>query len=494
MRSLITMARSHKKAAAIWGVLLVAVLVVAFIATANATDNASFCTTCHEMTPFYNAWTDGPHAGVACVDCHVDEGVTNRVTHKFEALSEVYSHFVNEPLFPMGKTEVPDRRCLTCHTEPIDPGIAGFDHETHRSGRPCASCHADVGHRVSREALAEAGVLDAEAFASRETAVNSAVGKGAASIPGHVDVVCATCHDMAQTACASCHVPGHEPRNASADCTDCHSAGAEWAFTHPARTDCAECHETPAPHFPQDCETCHSAGDFTFEHPAAESECTACHERPDGHQDGSCGACHETATDWDFKHPAGGSECTSCHTRPAKHATGACSSCHATSSTWRFSHPRSEDCASCHAAPTRHYGGSCASCHSPSTPFRKAVYKHPGASAQCTSCHARPSGHSSAPCSACHRPASSWAFTHPSSSGCSSCHRTPASHYGTACASCHSPAASWDSATFSHARIPGGEHTHRSFSCATCHPRGYSSYSCLKCHSDNSGGDDDDDD
>jgi hypothetical protein len=79
----------------------------------------------------------------------------------------------------------------------------------------------------------------------------------------------------------------------------------------------------------------------------------------------------------------------------------------------------------------------------------------------------------------------SWKFKHPTSTSCASCHSAPRGHYGTACSSCHTPSASWGSATFNHPRVPGGEHTYRSFACANCHPSGYSSYSCLKCHDSN---------
>ncbi|MDZ4166184.1 MAG: NapC/NirT family cytochrome c [Coriobacteriia bacterium] len=572
MRSLIASALRNKRVAALWAVVIVTVLTVAFVASAQATNQASFCTTCHEMTPYYEAWQDGPHGEVSCIECHVDAGTAARLAHKVTALGEVYAHFTDEPRFPMNATEVPDARCLACHEGTIASDLPDFDHDTHRAGKPCISCHADVGHDVTASALAEAGVLDPDAQAAREAARVAEVGAGDANVPAHKPVTCSNCHDMAATGCVSCHEPGHEPRDVSTTCTDCHSANAAWAFEHPERTDCATCHETPEEHYTPTCDTCHTAGDFEFGHPGGEADCTTCHETPAGHRDGACTSCHDPGPEWAFEHPAATSDCVSCHTRPAKHyagscsachtpgttfarsafkhpgasancatchtkparhyagtcnschkpgtpfakavfthpgasatctnchnrpsghAGGACTTCHQPASSWKFTHPKSTDCASCHRAPGSHYAGTCATCHTVGKPFSSAVFTHPGASATCTNCHNRPSGHASGTCTTCHQPASSWKFTHPKSTDCASCHRAPSNHYGTTCVSCHTVGQSWGSATFSHARITGGEHTYRSFSCATCHPSGYGSYSCLQCHSDNNGGDDDDDD
>jgi nitrate/TMAO reductase-like tetraheme cytochrome c subunit len=495
MRSLIASAIHHKRAAALWGIGIITIFSIAFIASAQATDEASFCSSCHEMTPFYSAWQAGPHDSIACIECHVDAGTAKRLAHKVTALGEVWAHFTGEPRFPMNSTEVPDERCLGCHDGAITPDVAGLDHETHRNGKACVSCHADVGHRVTADALADAGVLDKDAQAAKDAARVAEVGAGEANIVGHVTVTCSDCHDMAATGCVSCHEPKHEPRDASTTCTDCHTAGVEWTFAHPARTDCATCHETPEEHFAPACETCHTAGDFSFEHPAAGAECATCHTAPADHDTGPCAACHQPAETWTFTHPAG-SDCSSCHTAPARHYKGSCSACHTVGTTFAraaFKHPgASANCATCHTKPAKHYGGACSSCHKPGTPFKTAVFKHPGASATCTNCHGRPSGHAAGTCATCHQTGASWKFSHPTSTNCASCHRAPGNHYGTTCSSCHTVGKSWGSATFSHPRVPGGEHNSRSFSCAKCHPSGYSSYSCLQCHDSNNPDDDDD--
>ena len=442
------------------------VLVVGAVAGTAYTSKPAFCTSCHEMSPYYAAWNEGAHASVDCVACHVDPGLKAEVSHKFVALKEVYNHFTTDPKFPGAVSDVPDSRCVACHDGPIGSSIPGFDHEAHRSDKPCVECHTNAGHKVTSVALADAGILDTAGMKARELRDVAARGAGSANVAGHVAVACTDCHDLAKTGCVTCHDndqkehPALASVNATAtgpatSCTSCHTDAAQWAFTHPAPT----------------------------------VVCVACHTAPTEHRRGLCATCHETGVSWKFTHPASSATCTSCHTRPAGHATATCVTCHTTGVSWKFQHPSSASCSNCHAKPAKHYAGTCSTCHSPKVAFSKATFRHPGSAATCTNCHKRPSGHSSTKCSTCHKTGVSWRFTHPSSKSCSSCHKAPSSHYGSTCSSCHSSSRSWGSATFKHPSVPGGEHTYRSFTCTKCHPSGYSSTACTTCHE--SGGSDD---
>lgn len=392
------------------GSLFAASLALVLVGTVQATERPSFCSTCHEMTPYHDAWASGAHRSVACVECHVEPGAVNRIAHKFVALREVYDHFATKPRFPMGTAVVPDRRCVRCHDGTIDPGIAGFDHEKHRAGRSCVTCHSEVGHTVTADALADAGVLDATAQAEKEARVVAIAGKGSANLAGHTRVVCSNCHDMAATRCASCHSApaGHDH---GSSCATCH-ATTSFAFSHPAAgAACQTCHERPADHDPGACATCHEPGDaWRFTHPGSQ-KCDSCHTRPAKHYNGACTTCHSVGTPFEnavFKHPSANATCTDCHRRPANHASGRCTTCHRPASSWRFYHPASTSCASCHTAPAKHYGSSCSSCHSPGTSWKNAKFDHPGIpggkhtykSFACSKCH--PNGYSSYSCLACH--------------------------------------------------------------------------------------------
>lgn len=441
---------------------VIAILAGAAVAATAYTSRPGFCTSCHEMTPYYSAWNAGPHTGVACVDCHVDPGLAAQVPHKVEALREVYVHFTSNPTFPgTDVSPIPDSRCLACHSGTIAVDKPGFDHEQHRQGRSCVQCHTGVGHEVSPASLAQAGILDPAGARARKDLRVASVGAGAANIPAHPAVTCTDCHDLAATGCQACHL-----RDAAG---------------HPVRpTVSATLTADPA-----SCVRCHSAATWAFSHPADPATCTSCHPAPAKHRTGACTQCHTTGDRWTFTHPDSAATCTACHARPAGHATKTCSTCHATGVSWAFRHPASRDCSACHKKPSGHYAGACAACHKPTQPFASARFTHPGSGARCTDCHKRPAAHSSGACASCHKTGVSWKFAHPSSRSCASCHRAPSNHYGTSCASCHTPSRAWSSATFSHPSVPGGKHTYRSFSCSSCHPNGYGSVNCTSCHERN---------
>lgn len=348
MHSIARWPKRHPVLALLWGVAIVSLAFGAYSQVARATDKPSFCTNaCHEMTPYYSAWTGGSHSGVSCVECHVGSSASARLAHKFVALKEVYVHLSTSPKFPLAEpTVVPDSRCIRCHPQVI-VRTANFSHAEHAARGTCISCHPGVGHQVSTQALQQAGILNTSNPATSSTPGAAVIGHGAANLPGHVRVSCSRCHDLTKTGCSACHTPRHKPGGAkrTASCETCHRPGAAFTFTHPASA-----------------------------------------------------------------------QCEGCHARPAQHRAGACTSCHS-----------------------------------------------PG----------------------------SWRFRHSSARDCVSCHRAPANHFGTSCAGCHSPSRSWRSASFAHPRVPGGEHSYRSFSCVTCHPSGYSSYSCTRCHDSKTGPRDD---
>jgi nitrate/TMAO reductase-like tetraheme cytochrome c subunit len=334
--------RQSKPLLVVLGVLALLVVGVAFVGVAKATDQPAFCRTCHEMTPYHDAWSQGPHKEVSCIECHVDAGEVARLGHKFVALKEVVAHVRGDKLFPRATpATVPDKRCLTCHAK-VTVEQARFDHALHASKGPCAKCHATVGHKVEVSALKDAGIYSGlmQATQSVDASTVAVVDGGKADLAGHKTVVCSRCHLMSKTPCSACHKPKHKPRGT---CTTCHAPGKTFVFIHPKN-------------------------------------------RPD---------------------------CLTCHQRPAKHSNGSCVNCHAVG-------PK-------------------------------------------------------------------WVFKHPSASNCSSCHRAPANHFGTNCSSCHTPSRAWKNATFSHPGIPGGEHSYRSFPCVNCHPSGFSSATCAKCHGSVSG-------
>ncbi len=241
-----------------------------------------------------------------------------------------------------------------------------------------------------------------------------------------------------------------------------------------------------AGHKATSCERCHDM---------AATGCVTCHA-PDHEQtgparkDADCTTCHEAGDAFVFSHPSKRTDCTSCHKPPAEGHDYAqpCPTCHRTAVTFAFRHPQSKRCTECHVAPKKHRSGECAACHRMAG--RSWAFTHPTRGSDCTSCHTRPTDHRAGSCASCHATGVSWRFAHPKRNDCASCHSRPAGHYGTNCSSCHATGRPWRAAGFSHPRVPGGEHSYRSFRCKACHPGGYGSYACNTCH--DSGGREDD--
>lgn len=536
--NLIEWLRTHPDAiAAVVGAVIVIVL-LASVGVYRVTASPSFCNSCHEMRPYRDAWAAGTHDQVPCAKCHVAPGIGAQVRDKFETLREVVVHTTGDPKFPSRATRpVSSRRCLRCHRR-ITTSIVGFDHGFHARRKRCPECHPGVGHRVSVAALKRAGIYNEKAAESEAASEVASLKGGEANIAGHQEVACTRCHDMRATGCPACHVPRHEASatvSKEGDCANCHPPGGAFRFMHPAaararQLKCSSCHVPPANHYRQECsychpqvgvrwqfkhvaqsdcvlchprpanhrsrqqlcQLCHNPGvSWGFRHPSANVNCEQCHRRPQGHFPQRCPLCHRTGIAWAFVHPRSNRACTECHDRPRNHFQQRCSLCHTPGRTWAFRHPSSgSTCTGCHRRPANHFAGACTRCHRTGVSWG---FRHPSRGG-CTDCHRRPRGHYSGACTSCHNPGGSWRFRHPSSRACNNCHNPPRNHYGSACASCHSPSRSWGSATFRHPRIPGGEHSYRSFACSRCHPNGFGSYSCASCHDSRTGPDGDGDD
>lgn len=201
--------------------ILVAILVVSFVGF-EVTSLPIFCSTCHNMKPYYESWKVSSHNEVNCIKCHSDPGLVPYLKTKANGLVEV-GIYLSGNLPTNYQTEVSDESCLRegCHSqeklkeEKVDfrKGIS-FEHETHLETLKgqfrlrCTSCHSQI---VQDE---------------------------------HISVATSTCF--------SCHFKKEEPNEGTAECTLCHSALAEMTevkFNHEpilkAGMDCLSCHKEP---------------------------------------------------------------------------------------------------------------------------------------------------------------------------------------------------------------------------------------------------------
>lgn len=458
------------------------------VGAVRMTEQPKFCASCHEMTPYHDAWQKGAHSDVTCTACHVDPGTVAQYSHKLVAMKEVYAHFTSDVRFPKEeKADIPDKRCLTCHEDLPERTASGFAHARHvkESKSGCVSCHSDVGHKVTAQALAKAGVLDIESEEPKPS--DGATGT-------HVATNCSSCHDVSKSdSCSKCHKPKHVARGT---CSTCHTAGKQWAFAHPdQKAQCATCHERPKNHLKGDCASCHEPktpfAKTTYNH--KNKDCASCHAQKTGHRatTAACSSCHDKPGDtWAFAHPAS-ADCATCHAKPAQHYGTNCRLCHSVGTPFaqtKFKHT-STNCSSCHRPPSEHYSGKCSSCHKTSVAFAATKFTHPS-SQSCQSCHKGPRGHRTSSCTSCHKAAGrSWAFSHPSSNSCGSCHKAPSNHYGGSCSGCHKAGRSFSSAQFKHPST-GSPHSSSSFACAKCHPSSPPKVGCT-CHGGGRPSDDD---
>jgi len=340
-------------------------------------------------------------------------------------------------------------------------------------------------------------------------------------------------------ACRDCH---QEHRGASAPLTDLgnntfpHEAlgfslkGHELTVKKEAFT-CKDCHQQDITTFtPDTCDSCHRQLDvaFTQTHGLAfGTGCLACHDGVD--RFGS----DFTHSDFTFQ-------------MNGRHADVACTKCHLNACTIADLQSVPQDCFSCHQQDDEHagkFGQDCAVCHSPDG-WEPAKFDHnlavfklegehnevacedchkndvfAGTSTDCYSCHQQDDEHNGqfgTDCSACHTP-NNWddaTFDHNrgnfpltgahvavvcenchingqfagTSSICISCHAEPTSHagqFGIDCVACHSTNA-WSPASFNGKHTFPLDHGESGVvSCATCHPAGFTSYTCYGCHEHN---------
>ncbi|MCG2808437.1 MAG: NapC/NirT family cytochrome c [Coriobacteriia bacterium] len=298
------------KKSIIW-IGVIALMLGVAITSVVYTERPQFCPTCHEMTPYYDAWAQGTHAETSCMDCHVESGVVNHLLHKFVALGEVWSHFTTTPSYPAYTAVVPDHRCVACHETVADPSppLPGFLHAEHAKAGECQLCHQNAGHAITFGALADAGILSSaykDRPADAVTGQPKLVDQKPGVVAGHTDVICGQCHDMVSVGCEYCHEKPAKHVATKLPCAQCHKPkdtfkGAK--FPHTGVLKCADCHQPPANHYVgAKCEGCHKVSvpfkktvfrhvGNTGEHSYKSFPCVDCH--PKGYGSAGCVKCHK---------------------------------------------------------------------------------------------------------------------------------------------------------------------------------------------------------
>ncbi len=381
-------------------------------------------------------------------------------------------------------------RCVQCHTEIAQqlqqPGTLHGALMSKSVSLQCRACHPE--HRGPTAPLT---VMDMANFP------HEAVGF---SLKAHQKQ-----QDGTPFACSDCHARDITTFD-QAVCADCHRDLNGTAFvdahTQLFGTGCLDCHDgvdsygrnfdhnavfrLEGKHAKTACSKCHLGARSLADLQSTPTECFDCHKQDDPHNGDfgtNCAACH-TPVAWDqvnFDHSQ------TAFPLEGKHARVACEKCHVN----KVFAGTPTACVDCHAKDDAHngqFGTDCAACHTPLA-WDQATFDHNKTNFPLTGKHAQVA------CEQCHVNNTFKGL----SATCVSCHEDPVFHrgaFGTDCASCHSTNA-WQPAKYrgSHPRIAdeggvGINHGHTT--CRTCHPNTVYDYTCLACHSNNRGGDDDD--
>lgn len=258
------------------GVLLVGAIAVA--GAFKATSTHQFCSSCHIMQPYVQAWTASSHRGVECVQCHFPPTFKDALWVKFQASTQLVK-WATETYSSKPFADVRDASCLRsgCHaTAALDARapltfkrVTGFAHSIHldagRTGMAlrCTSCHAQTvvdrhfevtestcfachfkGSRSTRALTPRGGCPACHGAPLRDLRVGAAtfnhrelVQRGAPCQSCHINVVegvgdapadrCLGCHNEADKLAVAANVPAvHRVHvtERSIECTRCHSA------------------------------------------------------------------------------------------------------------------------------------------------------------------------------------------------------------------------------------------------------------------------------
>jgi nitrate/TMAO reductase-like tetraheme cytochrome c subunit len=213
---------------------------VLFIGAVQFTNRSDFCTTCHYMQPFYDAWASSSHHDVPCRDCHYEPGYSNVIKGKFRDLNQLVKYWTNAYRRSKPWAEISDASCLRsgCHSHrllegQVEFGNVNFNHTPHlaqmRRGKKlrCTSCHSHIVQ-----------------------------GK-------HMTVTTSTC--------VTCHFKLDEEGNNLAECTICHDPPVAARGAEPPKYD-----HTRVLAKELDCRKCH--GEMVVGDGAVPRErCYACH-------------------------------------------------------------------------------------------------------------------------------------------------------------------------------------------------------------------------
>jgi len=267
--------------------------IVGMLGFVQVSSSPQFCGyTCHIMRPYYESWKHSKHNKIACVECHINPGITAEARKKFEAMSMVVK-YVTATYGTKPWAQVDDRACLRCHQRRLLEGKEVFhdvlfDHTPHltesRRGLHlrCTSCHSQI---VQGQHLTVT-VTTCAICHFKGQALNQDTGR------------CRLCHEVPEKVVSAEGTPfdHSQVKRLDMDCRTCHSAVVRGTGEVP-KDRCLQCHNDERLEKYGDKELLHKA--HVTDHKV---DCIACHvEIQHGtppasariaQAAGDCAACH----------------------------------------------------------------------------------------------------------------------------------------------------------------------------------------------------------
>ena len=136
-----------KRMPLIVGVLLVVIAVLIGLGL-NYTSSPAFCSSCHTITPFADAWKGSSHeqAGVSCIDCHFEPGAVGYIKGKTYSVIKLAQWAMGETdRKPEASRTIVAGACRHCHPDPQATFIPHSFH-TETANLECTECHSGVVH------------------------------------------------------------------------------------------------------------------------------------------------------------------------------------------------------------------------------------------------------------------------------------------------------------------------------------------------------------
>jgi hypothetical protein len=136
----------------------ITLLLLLLYGAAELTSKPKFCSSCHFMEPYVDAWKTSTHSNVTCTDCHYPPGLKSKIHGKLTAASMVVNYFTGVYKKSKPWAEIDDASCLRsgCHAEQqlnedvIFKQDIHFNHNSHLNNLRrnkklrCTSCHSQI--------------------------------------------------------------------------------------------------------------------------------------------------------------------------------------------------------------------------------------------------------------------------------------------------------------------------------------------------------------